>query len=188
MHETFGKKIEIAANISIILVALLGAITLVANFLSRGSAGPRAVSNVDVSLPAKPPQSISTTSPAVGTQISLPGVVWGSNEQSLLLVLSTRCHFCSESAPFYQRVAKMAQERGKIRLIAAFPQDTTEAKKYLQDLKLPVNRVIQVQLNTIGVRGTPTLILVDKKGMIKNTWIGRLPPAKESEVLGLLRP
>lgn len=35
----------------------------------------------------------------------------------------------------------------------------------------------------LGIRGTPTLILVDATGNVRKVWIGKLPTEKESDVL-----
>jgi hypothetical protein len=38
-----------------------------------------------------------------------------------------------------------------------------------------------------GVRGTPTLIIVDATGVVKQSWVGRLNAERESEVLGRIK-
>jgi thioredoxin-related protein len=104
-----------------------------------------------------------------------------------VLVLQKGCHFCSDSAPFYQRLARAASGRDDLQLVAALPQSEAEARQYLNDLQVPLGEVRQTALASIGVRGTPTLLLVDKTGTITDEWVGRLSPDKESEVLGRLR-
>src|SRR5205085_12578264 len=42
----------------------------------------------------------------VGSTLSLAGMNWAKNKQTRLLVLRDGCHFCSDSAPFYQRLVK----------------------------------------------------------------------------------
>jgi hypothetical protein len=41
-------------------------------------------------------------------------------------------------------------------------------------------------LGEIGVRGTPTLILIDGGGVVKQSWVGRLSADEEAEVLSRL--
>ena len=36
----------------------------------------------------------------IGSRISLPGLDWARRRATVVLVLSTACHFCTESAPF----------------------------------------------------------------------------------------
>ena len=68
-------------------------------------------------------------------------------------------------------------------MIAALPQDVPEATKYLADNNVTVDQVIKANPGEAMVRGTPTLLLVDKNGVVLDTWVGKLPPEKENEVL-----
>ena len=72
-------------------------------------------------------------------------------------------------------------------MIAVLPHDVSRGQAYLGQLGFTADDVKQSQLEAIGVRGTPTLILVDDKGAVKESWVGKLPPDKESEVLKRLR-
>jgi hypothetical protein len=49
-----------------------------------------------------------------------------------------------------------------------------------------VDEVRQDSLDSIGVTGTPTLILVNREGAVDGVWVGKLPPEGETEVLGRL--
>ncbi len=187
MRDIVRKKLEITANISIIVLAIAGGSLSIFNALSHPPGGGNTVQG----LPAFSSNNVSidklVPSPPKGTQISLPGVEWGSYERSFLFVLSTRCHFCSESAPLYRQIASIARERGNIRLIAALPQESAEAAQYLQDLRLSVDKLVQVQPMVIGARGTPTLVLLDRTGVVQDTWFGRLSPVMERELFAIVR-
>jgi thioredoxin-related protein len=102
----------------------------------------------------------------------------------LILALSTTCHFCTESGPFYQRIA---EERAGARLIALLPQSIEESRQYLNKLGIEVSEVRQSPTGALGVTGTPTLILVNNEGAVVNFWVGRLPAEKEAEVLSNLK-
>jgi len=41
-------------------------------------------------------------------------------------------------------------------------------------------------LQKVGISGTPTILLVDKKGVISDLWVGKLTEEKEAEVLAKL--
>lgn len=160
--DRFGKKIEITANIAIIVVSILIGYVLVQKYLFR--------SNTQV-----PP-----TVP-IGKKLSLPDVDWAKNGRTLLLVLQDGCHYCSESAPFYQRLVGETHKRN-ISVVAVFPQSAEVGRSYLNNLKISVNAVKQVSLKSIGVLGTPTLLLVNRIGEVVSGWIGKLPSEKEAEV------
>lgn len=166
------KKIEFLANLSIIVVALLlGAVLVKRNLTPTPQ---------QAALPAK-----SKIQP--GTKLQLPNINWAQSEQTLLLALSDTCRFCTESAPFYQRLARQKTEPDSPRLVAVLPQDVNQGQAYLDNLGVKVDEVKQSALSAIGVSGTPTLIMVDRDGVVKESWVGKLPPALEAEVLSRLR-
>lgn len=101
-----------------------------------------------------------------------------------MLAVSSTCHFCSESAPFYKT---LASNKGDTRIVAVLPQSIEEGKKYLEKLGVMVDDVKQVALDEIGVSGTPSVLLVDNSGVVKNVWFGKLPADKEQVVLDALR-
>jgi len=164
-----AKKIELAANIAIVIVALLLVSALVRNYLlPKTPTAQRAVASV-----LQP-----------GSKILLSDVDWKGNGRTLIMALSTQCHFCTESAGFYQRLAQQRQKSGNIRMIAVFPQEASEGQKYLKGLSVFVDEVKQAQPDQLGVTGTPMLIMVDKEGAITDSWFGKLSEDKEAEVLG----
>lgn len=118
-----------------------------------------------------------------GMKVSLNDADWGKYGQTLLLVLQKDCHFCTESAPFYQRLEREMARNSNVRLVAVLPNTVDESKKYLGDLGLSIHEVRQASLSSLGVGGTPTLILVDGTGKVEASWVGQLPPGKETEVL-----
>jgi len=167
MAKTITQRLEVLTNLAIIFAAVLLSVVLIKNYLLPyySKDGPR-----DFSVPA-------------GAKVSLPGVDWSNNNQTLLLVLQKGCHFCTESAPFYQRLVRETAGRGNVHLIAVLPQSFDEGKKYLDDLGVTIAEVKQAQLDSIGVHGTPTLILVNNQGVVITSWVGKLRADGEAEVL-----
>ena len=169
MNSTVYKKIELLANVSIIVVAVLLGFVLVKRF-------------VFAPTPTETGENIK-----VGTKISLPDIKWSQSERNLVLVLQTGCHFCTESGPFYQHLTRETTAVPNVRLIAALPQDVGEASQYLNGLGVTVNEIRQAPPSSLGVRGTPTLLLVDNTGTITDVWIGKLSPERQAEVLRRLK-
>lgn len=163
------KRVELLANIAIIIVAVLISAVLVKRYLFS------------------PPAAGEMKTIASGEKVALPDVDWQKSRQTLLLVLSQGCHFCAESVPFYQRLAKETSARNDIRLIAILPQPPGEGQKYLDELGVSIKDVRQAELSSIQVRGTPTLILVDNQGIVTSAWVGKLPSDKEVEVISKLQ-
>lgn len=108
---------------------------------------------------------------------------WAKSEKTLIMALSTTCHFCAESTPFYQKLVGQRTGRSDVRLVAVMPQPVDEARHYLSEHAINVDEVRQASLNSISVRGTPTLVLVDGTGAVVRSWVGKLPPEREIEVV-----
>jgi hypothetical protein len=162
------KRAELVANVAIIIVAVVLCAVMVQRFF--------------LTKPARPSPVV-----AVGTKVNLSGVEWAKNGKTLLVVLQKGCRFCAESAPFYQRLVRDTAGREGLRLVAVLPQQVDEGKQYLNDLGVLIDEVRQAPPNDLGVRGTPTLLLLDGSGVVTDSWVGKLTPEKEDEVLHRLK-
>lgn len=164
------SRVELTANVLIIIVALLFAVVLVQREI--------------LNKPAfnQPPR----VQPTIGSRVNLSDVNWSQHPKTLILALQTRCKFCNESAPFYKRLIESAQNEN-VKLVAVFPTGKEEGANHLKELGLTNLDVKQAPLNSLRVSGTPTLILTNAQGEITNYWVGRLTPDKETEVISHLR-
>ena len=66
------------------------------------------------------------------------------------------------------------------------PEEVGVAKEHLKQLGVGIDSVYSVELDAIGVRGTPTLLLVDGNATVSDEWLGKLPNVKEAEVFDKL--
>lgn len=122
----------------------------------------------------------------LGTTPVVPNINWKENDKNLLIVLKQGCPFCAESAGFYQKLISETN-KNNVRVIAVLPQDIKESKKYLNELNIPIQEIRQSSLESINVSGVPTLALIDKNGVVTNTWIGKLTPEEELNVIKTLK-
>ena len=165
--KDISKKLEIGANLAIIaVVVMIGVVVVQKYFLAT--------------TPESPPEA-----PKVGTRISIADYNWNEQPKTVVLALRSDCRFCSESAPFYQRLLEKAQQQN-VKIIAVLPQSKQEAKDYLNELGITGLEVKQASLASIKVIGTPTLLFVNSQGEISNAWLGKLAPDKEIEVINQL--
>jgi hypothetical protein len=95
-----------------------------------------------------------------------------------VLAISTTCHFCKGSVPFYRKLSGT-----DVKMLAVLPQPVAEAQQYLGNAGVHVDDVRQVSLNSLGVRGTPTLLIVNDAGVVTDVWVGKLQPDQENQVL-----
>ncbi|MBS1793693.1 MAG: redoxin family protein [Acidobacteria bacterium] len=168
MAGKISQKIELITNIVIILVAILFAYFLIQKFLLPASVQPAPIREI-----------------AKGTKIDLPEVDWQANRKTLLLVLQKGCRFCTESMPFYKTLIPKASEKG-VKVIAVLPNSPEESGRYLKENELPIENVRSASLNAVNAQGTPTLMLVNEKGEVSDSWVGKLLPEKEQDVIDRL--
>jgi hypothetical protein len=158
-------KIELLTNVAIIVVAIAICAVLAKQYVFTSSA--------------------SLAGPAIGSKLELPGADLSSSDRTLLLVLQKGCHYCTESGPFYQRLVREAAKSGHVKLVAVLPQDPDVGRQYLSGLGLSMAEVTQASLDSLGVGGTPTLIML-KGDAVSDVWVGKLAADEEDKVLGKL--
>jgi hypothetical protein len=165
MEVTMKTKIEALANVVVILLAIaLGSVYLKDRF---SSSGPQ-------------PTEVKAGDHLPG----LDGWDWGAHDQTLVLALRKGCHFCEDSAPFYQRLVAQQQKGGSdSSIVAVFPDSADSVNEVVQSEGLGVHAVAGVSLEKLKISGTPTLLLVDRSGTVRNAWIGMLSPRQELEVM-----
>ena len=165
--STTARRFEVSTNVAINILALLLGIGVI-----KGQLWPRNKAKSEGQQPM-----IHS-----GAKLSLTDVDWAQNGRTLLIVISTDCNYCSDSAAFYREIINKRQNEN-LKVIAVLPQDAKRGREYLKDLALAVDEVKQVTLKSIQISATPSLVLVDSTGEIKDVWVGKLPRDKESEVL-----
>jgi hypothetical protein len=164
--NAWTKRLEVAVNL-----AILAAFLMVAALAAQRFWHARAADRL--------------SGPEIGAKVSLAGVDWSKSDRTLVLAISTTCHFCSESADFYKRLVPNAIGRG-IPVVAVLPQTTAESRSYLDGLGVPVQNVFQSSLQDLGAAATPTLLVIDRKGKISKAWVGKLAAQQEGQVLASL--
>jgi hypothetical protein len=109
------NRLQDIANLATILVSLLLSAVLIKVFL----------------LPQPGPGSNPAQARAgMNIKQSLPDVDRAKNRRTLVLAISTQCHFCTESAPFFQRIQKDGPK--DLKMVAVLPQAVDEGRKYLE--------------------------------------------------------
>lgn len=152
------------ANVAIILAVLAIVVLFVRNYTRK---------------PDFPPTI------AAGAKLPLKDANWQSSQKSLVLAVSTTCHFCEESAGFYRQLVSQCKQQ-HVRVIAVLPQSVGESESYLKNEGVTVDEVRQVVFSDMQIGGTPTLLLVDGSGTVKDVWIGKLPDDQEKDVISKL--
>ena len=160
------------ANVAVIVASLALCVAAVA-YLRRE---PR---------PAPPPsaQQADEAYRAGDTIDELPGAVVGQTPRTLLFFVRSTCKFCTENMPFYQRVAARRADAPNIRLVAVSTEPAATTRDYLKQHDVAFDDVLQVPPGRLKIRGTPTLILVDKEKKVLESWVGLVAEDREPVVM-----
>jgi len=163
------KKLTIASNVAIILVSAVLVFTLVRNeFRARNShtmQRPNAEELIGKAFPVSQP--------------------WNAYRQTVVLVLSVTCRYCAASGPFYQQLTQIAAER-HVNVVALLPEPKSESVPFLSRLGLKIQSIQQADPWSVGVSGTPTLLLVDNSGIVRHVFRGQLQPTDQDKVILLI--
>lgn len=113
------------------------------------------------------------------------GVPLAATGRNIILIVSTQCRACSESAGFYRRLLSEMRRTPEARLVVLCPQGSQEAMNYLVRLGL-TSAQIEVR-NFVSRQGysvrVPSLIKADARGIVQKAWVGRLGQDQEEEAL-----
>ena len=120
--------------------------------------------------------------PHIGSHLTVSGISWSDSSGSLLMAISTNCHFCVESGAFYKELGEKLEKNGRVRLIAVAP----DSELFVDRLGIKVAVSIKEPIFSVGATVTPTLLYVNNQGEIKNVWVGRLTPKQEKEVFAVI--
>lgn len=165
-----AERIQLVANVCVIVAALALIFSIGWLFLRHSSLSRARGSSIQN-----------------GTKLTLPNLDWSRSRQTLLLVLSTSCKYCTASAPFYRRLVNQTSLTDTTRLIAVFPQPIKESEEYLGKNDIKINDLRQAWPASLGATGTPTLILVNSDGAVIQSWKGTVPPQAEDEILAAMK-
>jgi len=170
------KKIELLANIGIVVIAILLGVVSVKKYII-----PIGVDEGNNN------RGVAREADIIGKKISLPDMDWTKSSRNLVLFIQSACHFCTDSAPFYKQLVNKQHNQSNLQIVAASSEPIQTSKAYLDSLGVSINEVRQVDLRSIGVAGTPTLLQVDNSGVITDVWLGQLDSKREAEVLARLQ-
>lgn len=173
-HVRFS--VERAANIAVCAVCVLLAANVVVQLYDRFNPRP----STAAALLADATHKAGDNAPALAT------APYGRASATVVLVMKSSCRFCTASMPFYDRLAAFARERQASRplqLVAVSTESREVTTAYLREHGVALPAVESVSEGHIKAPATPTVLLVDPMGVVRNVWVGRLDAAQEAEVL-----
>jgi len=118
----------------------------------------------------------------VGFRLKLRDVTWSDSPRTVVLALSGQCRFCKMSAEFYRALVDSARP-DRFRVVAAVKKSADDSEPNLAELGIEKARDIrEADLAGLGVRHTPTVMVVNRRGVVEAAWVGKLSASQEAEV------
>ncbi len=107
--------------------------------------------------------------------------------ESLLLVLSPTCSFCTGSLPFYKQLVDQREREVNIIVAIDTSASATLQRRLLGQAGVAPDTTIVIPTVDDRVVYVPTIIHVDQGAMAKRVWVGQLNGEQEEEVLSIVR-
>lgn len=109
------------------------------------------------------------------------------NDAALVAVVQYGCVHCERSLPFYKRLADL-ERRGqtKVPLVFVAPNTTDELRETVGPSIAADHLIPLVNINDMGVSGTPTLLLVERMHVVR-AWVGELTDRQKANVTSYVR-
>jgi hypothetical protein len=172
--ETAKRVLDVTATLAVLAVCLV----ILLQAAERRAAEPEASAAAAITTP--PPSA-----PVLGDALpAIDGVDLAASPHTLILAVQSSCRFCSESMPFYGRLA--ASRPASVRLVAVAPDEPAAARAYLASHAFAPDAIAHADLPSLHVGGTPTLILTGPSGVVERVWVGRQTPDGEKDIAATL--
>lgn len=163
MPNNLRSNIELGAQIVIAVAVVIAAGVLVKRNMFPSPANPGNLPRINA-----------------GEKLNVPKVDWAQNKKSLVFFLNKDCVYCTSSAPLYRQLIAEASKRN-VKSLAILPNSDREAREYVKSLELLTDTVQTGLLESYKITGTPTVLFVDRQGIVRNVWFGAVP-GREKEM------
>lgn len=161
------RKLETATNLAVLVAALLVAAYFVGLFIAR----------------AKRPEPTPEAGP--GIRLALPEAFdFAAHDRTLILAIQEDCSYCEASIPFYVEITdRLGGGCSELGVVAALPNPPASADAFLDKAGLQIPRLANTSLASLGITGTPTVLLVDREGTVLDVWVGELSEDGQEDIL-----
>ncbi len=118
---------------------------------------------------------------------SIADYSYQSATATLVLAVRSTCPYCTESMPFYRQLADSVRGTGgKVKLLAVSTEPATTVVDYFKAHAVDIEVVRTVPEGQLVIPGTPTLLLVDSEGRVRDRWVGMQPREQEEVILAAI--
>jgi hypothetical protein len=131
--------------------------------------------------------NLPLTEYAKGEPVGRVGDVdFSTASHTLIAFVQSHCQYCINSMPFYRTLGDEMNRSKQFHFVVAGPESAETLTNLLRRYHVEPYRTVSVSDTDSRVIATPTLVLVDRKGMVTRVWIGEQPQAKRALIKQLL--
>ncbi len=129
--------------------------------------------------------SVNESAYAVGERVPpLNGVDFATSDRVLIAFIASNCQFCINSAPLYRAVGKERDREGSaLQFVIAGREPIERLQAFAVRYHVRADRLVSVVTNHVKIRMTPTLVLLDRSGIVQAVWTGEQPGARGEAIL-----
>jgi glutaredoxin/rhodanese-related sulfurtransferase len=129
-----------------------------------------------------------TASVAPGSSFRLDGVDWRNARRHLIVAVSSTCPYCKADAGLYRALAELAAADAELQMIVVGNEKQDALRRWLKDNGITARKVISLPSpQTLGIRSTPTLLIVDARGVITDVLQAKASPSDVERILQRFR-
>ncbi len=118
---------------------------------------------------------------AAGDRVDVPASWYAKAPQTLIVFARANCGACQTAQPFLKSLAGTVTAGGGAVVVAGHRETPGEDAEYTRSLGLSDSAFV-VFPKGLRVRVTPTLVLVDRTGLILHAWEAVGPPERQHEI------
>ena len=123
----------------------------------------------------------------IGDRFNLTGADWRQSPTTVVLNIRSGCHFCQASMPFYRELVAAKQKHNSGVSVLAVSTDPPDIlREYLKEGGVVVDNLVQAKPGPLGILGTPTVLMVDTAGIVRQRFIGKLSETQEKLLLTMV--
>jgi thiol-disulfide isomerase/thioredoxin len=158
---------------------------------AAGRGGAASTARTDCSVPAAGPMKSPGAAASTARNVPPASITWlpragyEQADRTVALVLAQGCGYCQASMPFYRRLNE-AQKSRRFRMVVVTSDPADAFRRFLGQQSVSADAVISVSAADLSVHGTPTLVLLDRTGSVREFRTGRLSPEEEKRLLIVL--
>lgn len=133
-------------------------------------------------------EALTGERPLAGLRLDdVPEIEWTPQGYTVLLVLSERCTFCTQSAGALRAITQpLTAVTRAIQTVAVTYDPIDQHERYLRRNDITVQRIYSIQRITNLTDVTPRVVVVDGEGVVLRDWTGLVDDARRDEIVGLL--